>query len=157
MVLCSFIMAFIITVISVIFNYIVVEKETSDKIKLLSQNYANEFNNKFIGIENSINYLDKYITDSFVINNYSKNYIDEYGKNMDKAIKNIAETTPSVQGAYFTMNTQLTGRVNDSWFADLNGDGIYTKQQMYTTMDFKSETDEMDWYFTWCCWNRYEN
>lgn len=144
--LYTFAILSIIIVTSIIFNYIIFEKQTKDKIQLLSQNYANEFDNKITGIENSVNYLDKYITGSFEINNYSKSNMNDYGKKIDVVIKSIAETTPNAQGAYFTMNPDLTGSVNDFWFAE-NENGIYTKQQGYTTMDFKSETDEMNWYF----------
>ncbi|MCY6370821.1 SpoIIE family protein phosphatase [Clostridium ganghwense] len=165
MILCSLIMALLISIIGILTNYNFLKREIVGKLTLLPQNYSNSFNSDFKGIESSVNTLQHYTAATFDLKNFNKNpneYIKQYEKMMDSIIKKIAKdankaqgihTTNGVEAVYFTFNPELTEDVHEIWYADAEKNGTLKKlnpdpdpADPYIE-DFYPNNDEMRWYY----------
>lgn len=150
MILCSLIMALLISSISIYTHYKFSNKEINEKLTLLPQNYSNKFNSDFKTIESSVNTLEQYVSESFDLEKLNANpngYAQQYEKMMDPIIKRIAQTTEGVQGVYFTFNPELTGNLYESWFADPAGTGSFIKKKENYLKEFYPSNEKMSWYY----------
>lgn len=150
MIFCSFVMALLVSSICIFIHYNHSKKEINEKLILLSENYSNNFDSDFKAIEASVNTLQQYISVTFDLEKFNldpNGYTEQYEKNMDNIIKKVAESTNGVQGVYFTFNPKLTGKLHESWFADISNNGAFIKQPSNYLEEFYADNKDMCWYY----------
>ncbi len=150
-ILCSLVVALILGSNGIIQSSKIIKLETNDKLKYMSETYANEYSQTFKNIEGAAGALASTIFatfDSEKFNNDS-DYVLEYLQSIDPVIKRIGEKTKDVQGVYFMMNPELTGRDYFSWYTEKNG--VFEKCEEYfgseDISDYDPEDEEMSYYY----------
>lgn len=161
MIVCSIILALIISFLSIFVNYTFFNKEIKEKLTLLPQNYSNSFNSDFNMIETTVSSLKYCISATFDMEKFDlrpNEYVEEYEKIMDGTIKKSAEqlstqTLNGVQAVYFTINPELTGDVYEIWYVNQLEKESFEKidpdadaQSPYIA-DFYPENQSMQWYY----------
>ncbi|WBW95371.1 SpoIIE family protein phosphatase [Oceanirhabdus sp. W0125-5] len=161
MILCSFILALLISLLSVFVNYKFLEKEAKEKLTLLPQNYSNNFNSDFNLVEGSVNALKHTISATFELEHFNfeaDNYVKKYERIMESTIKESAEniskeTVNGIKAVYFTINPELSGEAYEYWYVYQEEKGIFEivdsdsdPQQPYIN-DFFPENKNMQWYY----------
>ncbi|KDR96573.1 Cache domain-containing protein [Peptoclostridium litorale DSM 5388] len=166
MVVCAVITALLISIMMILSHYCSFEKEISEKMALISQNYANKFDSDLRSVEQSVKVMKYCLDNGFEpkqFNEHPNAYIEQYEREMDMLIKTVADDINAqkgidiksgVEAVYFTINPKLTGRVHEIWYADLAGNGLL--QQMDSDPDpehpyiesFYPENENMRWYYS---------
>ncbi|MCM1992698.1 SpoIIE family protein phosphatase [Oceanirhabdus seepicola] len=160
-ILCSFILALLISFISIVLNYNFFEKEIKQKLELLPQNYSNTFNADFKMVGSTVNALKHSISVTFDLDKFKaspNDYVEEYEKIMDSTVKKSGEalstkTLNGVQAVYFTINPELTGDVYEIWYVNQEQTDGFKKvdsdpnpQNPYIK-DFYPDNESMHWYY----------
>lgn len=128
------------------------EKETTDKLDFLSLGYSNAFNSKLVKVESTVDVLYNTAFTMFDPVAYKKDtagYGQSYSDLMEEMIKANAENLEGIQGIYLTMNPEFLGRWNDLWYADVAGDGNYSRVDsvLEDPASFTEDNEDYSYFF----------
>jgi methyl-accepting chemotaxis protein len=150
-ILCALIVSLLLGSTSSLYSSKIIKKETNDKLIYMSEKYANEYSQMLRNIEGVSSALTSTIFSTFNLEEYNRdpNYVLTYLDKLDLVIKRTAEKTNKIQGVYFMMNPDLTGKDYFSWYVkdgklfEKNDSGFGSDDISY----FDPEDEEMNYYY----------
>lgn len=146
---CSIVIAVVIGGISLSRSEEALKKEAADKLLYMSQSVANKFNGSVEKIQSAIDGIATVGLSSFDMEELRKDpdYLKKYEARLDPVVKQFAESTPGIIGAYIVIEPTLVNKLHYSWFMKTGHDGPFTKQNIATIEQFDSTNKEMAWYY----------
>ncbi len=148
-VISSLMISIAIATISLVEASKIIENETNDKFKLLSENYAYNFSQRLIEVESAIDTLSASIEEEFIISTFKndQNYRTELIAKNHEVVKSVGQNIERIYGIYFIVNPELTGEIYESWFVkDKNNNFIY--QEPEDISEFYPENENVEWYYS---------
>jgi len=148
----SLILTIILTGISAFQGNHFLSHEATEKLTYMSKGYSKDFESQLGKVESTVDvlYNTAYILfDSKAYVSDPENYGQVYSDLMENVIKENASNIEGIQGIYLTMHPDLLGHWNDLWYADVSGDGHYTRVD--STLDdptvFTSDNEDYSYFF----------
>lgn len=126
----------------------IIENESYDKFKFLSENYAYNFSQRLIDVESTIDTLSSTIEKTFDINAFKdqSDYRETFMSEMNSIIETIGGNTDLINGIYFIVNPELTDVVYESWYVK-NEKDIFVYQESEDISEFYPENENVEWYY----------
>lgn len=144
-----------ILLVSLIITYVFVDRtseafqyETEEKLEYLTAKYASEFDAELINIEHIVDDLELYVLSTINLEDSQSTYMDSYTDEIAPMIKEIADKGHQTKSAYVYFDPSIDGKAHDVWFADLNHDGLVTRQSEFDFEFYKNSTQDKAWYFS---------
>jgi methyl-accepting chemotaxis protein len=146
---CSTLTSVLVGGVSIFNSSRFIKNEAKQKLSLITESKANEFNATISSIESSAQGLAATITSTFNLEELKndKSYISNYEKSIQDIVKRFAETTKGNMSTYFYINPEFTKEVHGAWFADVKNDNNYVAQPLGTIDEFTPDNKEMECYY----------
>ncbi|MFW6282080.1 MAG: cache domain-containing protein, partial [bacterium] len=144
-----FLMAFILTYVSINQSGKNIRKETRGKLEHMSTANANNFNTSLESIESKANSIHSLVQSTLDIEDLKndENYMKNYKQQISPVIKEISETTDGILGAYVFFNPEVVNEAHDIYFVDEENTGNFTKQEELDEEDYNRESEDMSWFY----------
>ena len=149
-IVCSLSISLIVAFLGILQGTKAIKKESNDKLSYMASNYANQFSENLSSIQSSIDSLGNSVIASFDMNQFHLNpkaYVEQYSNILSPAVKKTAEILDGVQGVYLTFDPNLTNTVNEVWYADMKGDGNFTKREPVELGEYNENNEDMAYYY----------
>ncbi|WP_051412139.1 methyl-accepting chemotaxis protein [Halonatronum saccharophilum] len=145
----SFLISTLVSIVATTNSQNLLEKEVEDKLVNMAANYANEFSQRFILIEESVEQFEEIIKLTIDVDKFKNDpkYIDEYKKKIIPIVKGFADGLEVSPSAYIYFNHQLLGEGHDVWYQDGNNDGYSIRQEEIPLEYFEDENRASSWYY----------
>jgi methyl-accepting chemotaxis protein len=126
-----------------------IQKEARDKLLLLVENHAKEFNTTLSEVECAVQGLAAAASASFQLEEAKADpgYGAQYQQSIEEMTKKFGELTKGGMSAYVYINPELTNGVYGAWYADTSNSDTFEKQQLRTLDTFKESNPSMAWYY----------
>ncbi|MBF8982846.1 methyl-accepting chemotaxis protein [Lutibacter sp. B2] len=154
-IVCALMVAIVVGSVSVFESSKNIKNEVNNTLLFMAQSYANDFSKDLKEVEGWIDGLNTNVISTFNVEEFKKDphYIEKYQERISPMIKILAEKTHGVQGMYFTLNPELTGKAYEIWYTSKGEDGKFEKidsdaypEDPYIKY-FYPENEEMSWYY----------
>ena len=153
---CSFTISLILGTVSILKSTEFIKKEAVEKLVFMSESHANKCSEIFNGYDATLKTVVSGAVAAFDLEKFdygNVEYLDEFEKDMDFVIKQVAQTSEGVQGVYFTINPELgwAGKVHEIWYVDEGGDGTFERRDSDQDGSyiewFTPDNEDMAWYY----------
>lgn len=147
--LCSFICTVLVGTIGYYESYNILIKKTNTELQLITKNEVNRFNSMFANIETAVHFLTNVSLSNFDIEKAknSSDYLEEYTNRLNPFVKNIAESTQGVMGAYIYINPDINNNLYYSQYVQNINTKEFEHKTPYSIEQFNPQDHEMDWYY----------
>ena len=120
------------------------ERKGLSESLLTAESYANDFSKTTEHVESAVRAMGAAVSATINLEALRKdrNYIEEYQYGIvESLIKNFAETTHGILGAYFDINPELTPHLGQedavygAWYVDSNLNGQFIRERLLLLAD----------------------
>jgi len=140
-----------IVLVSLTYNILtnILEEESHERLLSASNTHMVQIDNELINTENIVEELSYVIETTF---DYKKakesfKYMDEYKKSLELHIKSAAQINSISNSVYVFFVPELQNRPNDVWYADLDKDGIVTRENEFSISFYDGDTVGKQWFY----------
>ncbi|MGB3368206.1 MAG: ATP-binding protein [Acidaminobacteraceae bacterium] len=140
-----------IVLVSLTYNILtnILEEESHERLLSASNIHMLQIDNELINTENIVKELSYVIETTF---DYKKakeslEYMDEYKKSLELHIKSVAQINSISNSVYVFFVPKLQNRPNDVWYADLDKDGIVTRENEFPISFYDGDTVGKQWFY----------
>lgn len=142
-------MAAIIGCISVYQASNAIDKEARDKLLAITESRAKDFNNMFMDIEKTVNFISNTVLSDFDLEKGKSDpaYLKEYEDKIKPLIKKLGETTEGAMGSYIYFNPEFANVLNYVSYDDTDKDRKFTRKTSYVIDNFKEDNKDMEWFY----------
>lgn len=146
---CCAIVALLVGGTSILKSSQLIQKEAEDKLLMLVENHANEFNVTIAEVECAVAGLAATANASFDVAAAQKdpNYSLQYQKSIEQITKEFGQLTKGGMSSYVYINPELTQGVYGAWYADTSNNGSFQKQELGTLDLFIDSNPDFAWYY----------
>ncbi len=126
-----------------------IETEAKEKLLLMVESKTNELNGLYSEVESSVGGLATASKAMFDLESIKTDpdYIKDHQLELEDITKNFGEMAEGGMGAYVYINPELTGGVYGAWFADVQNNGTFEKQELGEISEFTPDNEDMAWYY----------
>lgn len=127
----------------------ILEDELNERLLSVSNIHMTQIENALMHTESIVGELNYVIETTF---NYEKakesfEYMDEYKKILELHIKSKAQTTSISKSVYVFFIPELQNRSNDIWYADLDGDGLVSRENQFPVEFYDGDVVGKQWFY----------
>jgi methyl-accepting chemotaxis protein len=140
----------LISIIGIIITSNVVKEQAKKELLLMTENKALEFSSIFREVEYAVDTL----TDDLLGHlDYEKAkvdavYLEGYERVAEDAVKKFSESTSGAMGIYYVLNPDIFGIRHGAWYADTEGKGNFTKQELTNIKEYSAnDVEHVGWYY----------
>ncbi len=153
---CSAILSATIGSIALFQSSSAMKEKAYQNLLLTAESYANDFSKTTEHVESAVRAMGAAVSATINLEALRKdrNYIEEYQYGIvESLIKNFAETTHGILGAYFDINPELTPHLGQedavygAWYVDSNLNGQFIRERLAPVSRFDPNNPEMKWYY----------
>lgn len=146
---CCTVVALLVGGTSILKSSQLIQKEAEDKLLMLVENHANEFNITVSEVECAVQGLAAAASSSFhqEAAKTDPGYGMQYQQSIEEMTKKFGELTKGGMSAYVYINPELTNGVYGAWYAHTVGSSNFEKQQLGTLDIFTESNPDMAWYY----------
>lgn len=125
------------------------EDESRERLFSASNIHTSKIENDLINTEQIVNELSYVIENTFDYKKAkeSQEYMENYKKTLDFHIKSAAQINSISNSAYVFFVPELQNLPNDVWYADLDFDGIVSRQDEFPVDFYDGDTIGKQWYY----------
>lgn len=127
----------------------ILEDESQERLLALSNIYTLDIENNLMSTENVVKELSYVVETTF---DYAKakaeyQYMDEYKNRIEDQIKSLAQISSISKSVYIYFRPEIQNRSNDIWYADLDGDGLVTREKEFPLSFYDGNIIDKAWYY----------
>jgi len=140
-----------IVLVSLTYNILtnILEEESHERLLSMTNKHLVQIDNELMSTEKIVEELSYVIETTFDYKNAKKSfeYMDEYKKNLELHIKSRAQINSISKSVYVFFVPELQDRPNDVWYADLDQDGIVTREKEFPISFYDGDTVAKQWFY----------
>lgn len=127
----------------------IVESESKQKLIETARRIGSEFDFEVREVEKLRHQVNELVESTFDLNAMRSDtqYMQRYKRQIAPVIERMAQDARISKSVYVFFDPEVTGGVNDVWYADLNNEGYVTRQEEFGLEFYEEELPEKDWYF----------
>ncbi|MCT8977382.1 methyl-accepting chemotaxis protein [Clostridium sp. CX1] len=125
-------------------------EEIKQKLILMGENNKNKYDKTLSDVENSVNFLTNTLVSTMDVNKMISDtlYLENYTNLNENIIKEATKNTKGSMGTYLFLNPDIFGNQKGIWYADTDGKGTLSKQQLTDISQYdKSDREHVGWYY----------
>lgn len=148
-ILCSAVIAILVGAVSIIKSNQIIQSEAKDKLLYLANTKSNQVDDSLVAVENAVADLSNVFLNTFDIEKAKSDpsYVLNYQSMLEPIVKSFSQNTKNVMGTYVVIDPSITKEAFGAWFADVSGNGEYTKQQLTKASEYDPNNSAMAWYY----------
>ena len=141
------IMAIVLVSFSLFMSGNNITKEADQKLEYMAGQYANDFSNDLVRINSKMKAIKAYVNSTINTSQIeSSSYMDSYLSHITPTIKEIADTTDGILGAYIFFNPDSVAGAHDIYFTK-DKEGNLTRQQQISADSYNENDSSMQWFY----------